>query len=162
MFHHAIADLYILSSPLSVAADPQIARQLLPLFKFHYAGNIPVYATSMVYAGQTNRSADNDLNGITFCDIPLLLDNQPRYVQQRQQLRALWSDNYQQRARFYALGGDAYALTMQLNHLALSPHVSIDADTGRLSLTADHHIYRTLTWAKMQKGEVVRLASVMQ
>ncbi len=144
-----------------VAAEPRIARQLLPLFKFHYAERIPVYAISNIYSGKLNRRADNDLNGIVFCDIPLLLDNQPQYRQQRQRLRALWSGNYQQRARLYGLGMDAYTLITQLNRLALSPQMSIEVNTGRLSLTDDRHIYRTLMWAQIKKGRAVPLSAKM-
>lgn len=139
-----------------MAADPQIARQLLPLFKFHYAGDIPVYGTSRIYSGRRDLHADKDLNGVLFCDIPLLLAKQ--YQQRRGKLQTLWGDNYQQRARLYALGSDAYTLTTQLNRLALSPHLSIEANTGRLSLTADRHIYRSLTWAHIEHGDAVQLA----
>src|SRR5690606_7499235 len=43
-------------------ADPVQARQIKPTLAFHYAGSIPVYATSQVYSGVPDVKADRDLN----------------------------------------------------------------------------------------------------
>ncbi len=52
-----------------LAADPRHARAIRPLLKFYYAGNIPIYATSLIYNGTAQARRDHDLNGIIFCDI---------------------------------------------------------------------------------------------
>ncbi len=45
---------------------PSKARQIMPLLKYYYAGDVPVYATSSVYTGGVNVMKDRDLNGIIF------------------------------------------------------------------------------------------------
>src|SRR5690606_19756117 len=52
-----------------VAAAGQ-ARQLKPALNFNYAADLPVFATSHVYAGTPAADIDSDLNGIRFVDIP--------------------------------------------------------------------------------------------
>ena len=54
-----------LDSVALLAPTPQMAREIRPLLRFHYAGKLPVYAPSTIYqadSGITNR----DLNGIRF------------------------------------------------------------------------------------------------
>ncbi len=57
-------------------AYPSKARQIMPLLKYYYAGDVPVYATSSVYAGSINVMKDRDLNGIVFCDMAWVFTHQ--------------------------------------------------------------------------------------
>ena len=142
-----------------LAANPKIARQMMPLFKFYYAGDIPVYATSFVYSGKPDRQADKDINGILFCDMPFLLDKQVSYQQSLHQLQTLWPNNYQQAARLYALGLDAYALTWQLNQLAILPLFAVQGATGMLSVQSDQRIHRDLNWAQVRHAQPVMIVA---
>ncbi len=45
-------------------ARPLKARQLVPQFKFHRSGQLPVVATSHAYTGAKNKQQDIDLNGL--------------------------------------------------------------------------------------------------
>ncbi len=56
-----------------MAATPKDARQLKPQFKFHYAGEIPVYATSHAFTGQVNNQADRDIDDLDFLDMRWIL-----------------------------------------------------------------------------------------
>jgi len=48
------------------------ARSLKPLLAYHYASDLPVYATSSIYRGVVD-TRDRDLNGINLVEIPWLL-----------------------------------------------------------------------------------------
>lgn len=135
-----------------LAADPQTAREIRPLLKFYYAGDISIYATSLVYSGTPQPASDNDLNGIVFCDAPWVFGGKGPTAALRQQLSLLWSNNFQQNARLYALGVDAYQVSMQLRNLATSPQQTIDGATGILSLNDQHRIVRQLVCAQFQNG----------
>lgn len=139
-----------------LAAQPYQARQIRPLLKFYYGGNIPVYATSSVYSGYPSPQKDNDLNGIAFCDAPWVIEAPehlaPWLQTLRQQMITLWPDSFKQYSRFYGFGIDAYRIMTGLPHLTALPHFGIDGATGRLYLAKDRHIYRRLEWAQIRSG----------
>ncbi|MFN7096939.1 MAG: penicillin-binding protein activator, partial [Gammaproteobacteria bacterium] len=78
LMHRQDADVIFL------LADPPTARQVMPLLKFYYASDLPVYATSMVYTGQPNATQDRDMDGIQFCDIPFVIENNATIQQAKQ------------------------------------------------------------------------------
>lgn len=132
-----------------MAAHPDQARQLKPLFDFYYADNVPVYATSSVYSGTPNPNKDRDLNGVIFCDMPWLIDTH-RASQMRQLLQRNGSSSSEQYSRLFAMGVDAYQLTQQLGRL--SPGASYQGVTGNLTVGSHYQIQRQLAWAKMVNG----------
>jgi len=140
-----------------IVALPKMARQIAPLLKFYYAGNIPVYATSNIYNGISNSAADNDMNGLIFSDMPfVLLKHLPAafpYAQLKGQLAALYPKNYKLHTKLYAFGLDAYLLTQQLPRLEVSPLLGIYGATGQLTLGNNQTIHRKLLWAQMDHGE---------
>ena len=55
-----------------LAAFPDDARQVMPQLRYFGAGDLPVFATSHVYAGNLDAERDRDLDGIAFGDMPWL------------------------------------------------------------------------------------------
>ena len=133
-------------------ANPAQGRQIMPLLKFHYAGDIPVYATSMIFAGHNNPQQDRDLNGIIFVDIPWIFDEQNITDSLIGQ---------QQDKRLYALGLDAYQLARQVNHLNRYQYSGIPGQTGLLILQDNQRIKRPLGWAQFQRGQPKLLTTRM-
>ncbi|MCK4608551.1 MAG: penicillin-binding protein activator [Gammaproteobacteria bacterium] len=137
-------------------APPKIARQIRPLLQFYFAGNLPVYATSIVYSGRVAPSLDKDLDGIIFCDMPWLLEDPatlpPVLPALRQQITKIWPRSYSRYPRLYALGIDSYYLMLNLNKLLQRPDVGIAGATGVFYIDNSRHIYRQLDWAVMQNG----------
>ena len=96
-----------------LAATHRSARGIMPAFKFHHAGDLPVYSTSAVYTGKENRESDRDLNGLIFCDLPWVLQN-------TSPLESVFKENWPKQinyTRLFALGVDAYHLVHNLNYL---------------------------------------------
>ena len=137
-------------------AQPTIARQIRPLLKFYFAGDLPVYAISSIYRGLPNRVRDRDLNGIQFCDMPWVLTPntmQPQWLDSiRKQVRAIWDRSFTRHPKLYALGVDAFDVIPMLSKMTLLPEFGTDAATGTLYLTADSHIYRKLLWSQFRNG----------
>jgi len=132
-----------------LSAQPQAARQIKPTLAFHYAGKIPVYATSHIYSGKESPIEDQDLNGIRFIATPWLVEQPSTAHLQLAQLR----DNTDSRfGRLYALGIDAFQLYPYLAQLAASPAAKINGETGVLSITESNHVQRHLTWALFRNG----------
>ncbi len=132
-----------------ILASPKQARQIKPLLDFHYASDIPVYATSHIYSGKPKTSKDRDINGIEFCDIPWLLAT-PTETQKN--LNHAWPNTASRYRRLNALGVDAYRLHARIQLLTGVPDARFFGATGVLSLSPKNLIIRELNWAKFRKG----------
>ena len=130
-----------------LVAFPSKARQIMPMLKYYYAGDMPVYATSSVYAGHANPMQDRDLDGVIFCDMPWVFTHQ---MGQRN-----WPEQYNSYNRLYALGLDAFALSNQLNQLILFPALGVSDQSGVLYLSSNQHIARILAFAQFHQGRAM-------
>ena len=135
-----------------IAASPQQARLIRPQLSFHFASDLPVYATSHVFSGNENLSADQDINGITYCDVPWILSNDPSMALLKDSLDLQSSSSSSRLPRFAALGIDAYQIIPHLQRLAANDFDRYDGTTGKLSVDTQNRIYRELVWAKFKKG----------
>lgn len=132
-----------------LAALPNDARQLAPILAFNFAGDLPIYATSHLYSGSPESVQDQDLNRISFVDMPWNLQN----PSQNKVLLTQQRDNTHSRfGRLYALGLDAYRLYPYLKQLAALPNTEIGGETGTLSIDQSGRVYRKLVWAQFKEG----------
>ncbi len=132
-----------------VAADASAGRLLFPQLRFHYAGNIPTYATSAIHESVLN---EPDLNGVVFPDTPWVLLESKENLELKQSLETYWPQRRSPPwARFYGFGFDAYRLVPLLyeEKIALS---SIDTLSGTLSLDQNRRISRGLPLAQFRNG----------
>ena len=125
-------------------AYPSKARQIMPMLRYYYAGNVPVYATSSVYSGSANSMKDRDLDGIVFCDMPWVFNHQ---MGSRN-----WPEQFNSYNRLYALGMDSYALSNQLNQLILFPALGVSDKSGVLYLSSNQQIARILAFGQFKQG----------
>ncbi len=135
-----------------LVASPRSARLIRPQLRFHYAGDLAIYATSLVYSGQPQPQQDRDMNGIIFCDIPWVLAADDRYRAEREAITRLWPDEFRRYFRFYALGMDTFSLLGQLGVLRAYPHESYQGRTGAVFLLANGRLFRQLPWARFVNG----------
>ena len=139
-----------------LASDPKLGRQVNPLLKFFYAGNIPVYATAAIFSGLPNRRLDNDLNHIIFCSAPWALGRNTPNPLLYEQLQAANSPGFFRRHRsYYALGVDALHITQQLPRLNQSSSQTLSGATGQLTLNTQHRIVREMPCAQFRRGYLV-------
>lgn len=134
-----------------LVATSGMAKEVQPMLRFYFVDNVPIYSTSQVYS--PNESNDRDLDGILFCDMPWILS--PAQMQDylrsmQQQIQTLWPNHYHRLAKFYAMGVDAFDLTLKNNQL--HAHAVIPGATGALSLSSHQTIDRQLQWARMDDG----------
>lgn len=125
-------------------AEPDKAREIVPLLKYYYADNVPIYATSTVYSGAPTPQKDSDLNGVIFCDIPWVLEMAGHHNN-----HTLKEGSYN---RLFAVGHDAYLLSNQFARLEKLPLFPIQGATGALTLTQQQKIYRYLSWTTIHNG----------
>lgn len=126
------------------------ARLLKPLLDFHYAGDLPIYATSAVFEGNISSGRDRDINNIRFVDMPWSFDDS---IAEKQALKmsSLWQND---NSRLYALGADAWHIHNRLN--LLDSHYS-RGNTGTIKFDSSGAMQRNLTIGKFRKGKPVPL-----
>jgi outer membrane PBP1 activator LpoA protein len=133
-----------------MAATSMKAKQLRPQLRFHYAADIPTYATSALYKpGSTDNS---DINGVMFPDMPWLLKPSQMVKYDQDVFRQHWDKGSAQLSRFFAMGYDAYHLTAVLNGAKKSRSIRLQGMSGNLYMNRDGQLHRRLTWAKMERG----------
>ena len=131
-----------------MAATPKDARQLKPQFKFHYAGELPVYATSHAFTGKLDKQADRDIDDLYYCDMPWIL-NPPNRL--KQSLIKYWPEQ-QRYTRFFALGSDAYNMIPFLGRLQAKSYERFSGQTGNIYLDPFNRLHRELLWAQFIRG----------
>lgn len=121
-------------------SNPEDARSIVPLLRYYYTGDIPIYTTSSAYSGKSNSEQATYLNGVIVCDIP-------------------WKEigtsaQASQSSRLYALGQDAYLLSQSLQRLVNFPYFPIYGKTGALILSSEHQIHRRLPCMAIHNGRL--------
>jgi outer membrane PBP1 activator LpoA protein len=131
------------------------ARLIVPQLKFNYAGDVPVYSTSDSF--EPDPSANADIDGMFFPDMPWMVSADPVTSQVRDTVRAAWPSRTARFDRLYAFGFDAYRLVPALRSKALSQTNEISGVTGKLKLDDRNRIHRELEWAQIKSGVPVVL-----
>lgn len=121
-------------------AQNRDARVIVPLLRYYYASNVPIYASSSVFAGKMLGN-DSDLNGVIVCDIPW--SKQP-------------ASSIQGHAsnRLYAIGQDAYTLSQSLPTLSKLNNFPLYGKTGALAVTNTQQIHRRIPCRVIRHGVV--------
>ncbi|MBA8882522.1 penicillin-binding protein activator [Dokdonella fugitiva] len=133
-----------------VSTRPQQARLLLP--QLRVAGvNLPVFATSHVYAGDANAALDRDLDGVEFCDAPWLFGSIPGRPDRNRVATRIDTANGLG-GRLFAFGMDAYALLPYMDWLLTHPDSYLNGATGELTADSFGRIHRLVGWARFQNG----------
>lgn len=133
------------------------AQQLKPLLAFHYAGDLSVYSTSVVYDGNVQNKNVRDLNNIRFTTLPWFFDNE---LEEKRAITA-YSKVRPGFQSLYALGVDAYHIYPRLKQFAKFKQARFYGATGRLSLSEDHQIQRQQIWAEIVNGQAVPLLTAI-
>lgn len=138
-------------------ANASQARQLKPILKFHYAGDVPVYAIKDVYNGRQDPERNNDLNNIRFTTIPWYFE-----AELPEKLKIADYSNSVNFQTLYALGVDAYHIHPRLRQLESIKKAHFYGATGALSLDEKRKITREQIWAKFNKGYAFPTAAIDQ
>jgi outer membrane PBP1 activator LpoA protein len=134
-----------------VAAQPSQSRLIRPQLRFHYAGDIPTYSTSDAF--EPDETANVDLDGLMFADMPWMIASDPVSEQLRGAVAQAWPARASRRGRLYAFGFDAYRLIPSLRSRAPRQRGFVPGMTGRLIIESDGRIRRDLDWAQIRDGK---------
>jgi uncharacterized protein len=138
------AFIFVASSTASTA------RQIMPQLKYNYSGDVPVYSTSDSF--EPDPSANSDIDGMFFPDMPWMISNDPATGPIRDSVRAAWPARTARRDRLYAFGFDAYRLVPGLRSSSPAASSEISGVTGKLHLDNQNKVRRDLEWAQIKNG----------
>ncbi|AXY01933.1 YraN family protein [Vibrio alfacsensis] len=93
----------------------------------------------------TGGATYEDLSGVTYSDIPLLINADPTIASE---MNELWSEQSNMEKRLEALGMDAYKLIGELPQMKAVPGYSTNGQTGVLSIDNNCVVQRELSWAE--------------
>ena len=124
-----------LDAVVLLAPTPQMAREIRPLLRFHYAGKLPVYAPSTIYQPDSDIT-NRDLNGIRFVLPP----------------RAFATDT-KRSTQLHALGLDAAALIDHFYQAEQTQGTLLFGATGDLSVDETGNVRRRLKPAIIARGK---------
>jgi outer membrane PBP1 activator LpoA protein len=132
-------------------AQANIERLLRPQLRFHFAGDVPTYATSDAF--EPDPRNNQDLEGLMFPDMPWMLGGDLADAV-RNAVRDAWPNAGPRRGRLFAFGFDAYRLAVALRDRGSGTNIQVEGLTGKLTLDPDHRIHRELGWAQIHNGEI--------
>ena len=142
------ADLQFIFAPAPAATE----RMLEPQLRFYYANGVPTYSTSDAFA--PNPTANQDLDGLRFLDMPWMLGD-PLAQAVRAVADRAWPAGGPDRGRLFAFGFDAYHLAVALFVRGVAPGaLRLNGLTGKLRIDREGRVHRVLIWARLQNGEI--------
>jgi outer membrane PBP1 activator LpoA protein len=133
------------------AAQANTERLLRPQLRFHYAGDLPTYATSDAF--EPDVRANEELDGLMFPDMPWMLGGDLADAV-RAAPREAWPSGGPHRSRLFAFGFDAFRLAQALRQRGAAGNISLQGLTGRLSVDAERRVHREMDWAQLHNGEL--------
>ena len=132
------------------------ARALKPAMAFHFATEIPVYATAQA-TGTATSAELTDLDGFRLTELPWLV--YPSTL--RSDVDAAFSLVRSALAPLYALGVDAYRVADRAD-LLTADGGGLFGETGQLEITGSGSLLRDPAWAVVSDGNLVALPTVVQ
>ena len=111
-------------------AQANIERLLRPQLRFHFAGNVPTYATSDAFEPDPHNN--QDLEGLMFPDMPWMLGSDLADAVRAALQTAYPNGGGPRRNRLFAFGFDAYRVAAALQ--TSSTNIQVEGLTGRLTL----------------------------
>ena len=135
------------------------ARQLKPQLKFHFAGDLPIYATSRINDGGRSPGSNADIDGVRFVDTPWVLDDSATLDALRVPIAQYWPRQASAMPRLYAFGVDAFRLLPLVQAGQISGEQFIPAASGDLFIRPDRSVGRILLWGVFVDGEPQRAAA---
>ncbi len=136
-----------------------MAAARVRFIRSYLGSGLPIYATSLVFASNTDTLANFDLEGVRFLDMPWLL--QPDHPAVMSYLKPDAQRLALDQERFYALGIDAYRIVQELLR-PYEPMVSLDGVTGTITPTDTQQFTRALIPAQFSQGNAQPLEAPLK
>ena len=146
---------------VGTAAQTRLIKPYIDVNISPFAKIIPVYASSRSHSNfndKTNANSKNDLQGLTFTQIPWLLDSKQQNKNLTKLSDELWPKRTDSLSRIFAMGFDSYNLLGKPFLMQKSPYIQHFGQTGVLKMNNDNILTRSLIWGKYKNDKVTQFA----
>ncbi|MCZ6618750.1 MAG: penicillin-binding protein activator, partial [Gammaproteobacteria bacterium] len=133
------------------------ATALVPALKFHFADDLPVYASSQSVRGKQSDTL-GPLDGFRVIELPWQLFDDPLY----KAMAEVFTLPINPFAALYALGVDAFRVSDRLVAFTRNSSAHLLGSTGILSLDHQHRFRRELAWGVVIRGKLVALPLLIE
>ena len=140
-----------------IAAPSKYTRLIKPFIDVNtstYSSRIPMFASSLSHKGSSSDAEIRDLSGLTFSEIPWLLDSQLQNKEQHEISSALWPNRSESLERIFALGYDSFQILPKLALMKELPYLRYYGQTGELNIGKNNIISRSILWGQYKNGKV--------
>jgi outer membrane PBP1 activator LpoA protein len=148
--------IYLIGS----ASQTRLIKPYIDVNISPFADIIPVYASSRSHSSFNDKhssSSTNDLQSLTFTQIPWLLTSQQQNKTLRQLSDNIWPKRSDSLSRIFAMGFDSYNLLSKLSLMKKAPYIRHFGQTGVLILNKDNIITRSLIWGQYKNDKVIQI-----
>ena len=142
---------------LIALTDPAQARALNSAMAFHFAADVPIYATSQATANASSNDL-GDLNGFRITELPWQVYPSPI----RTDVESAFANSRTSLSPLYALGVDAFRLSDRADLLIPNSPGRLLGETGQLQVSGAGVVAREPAWALVQHGALVAMPIVAQ
>jgi outer membrane PBP1 activator LpoA protein len=139
------------------AKETRLVKPYIEVNISPFAKSIPVYASSRSHSMKSDNNSNNDLQGLTFTEVPWLLNSELQNKKLAKISKELWPRRSDSLSRIFALGFDSYQLINSLPLMKEAPYIRHYGQTGILQLGIDGVLNRTLLWGQYKRGKVVEI-----
>ena len=146
--------IYIVGNPMQT----RLMKPYIDVNTSPFAQLIPVFASSRSHSNNIDKSTINDLRGLTFTQIPLLLSSEQQNKVLAQTSNQLWPKRSDSLLQIFAMGFDSYSISNMLTNMKSTPYIRHYGQTGTLKLGQDNILTRSLLWGTYQRKKVTEIA----
>ncbi len=142
---------------VGTAAQTRLIKPYIDVNTSPFADVIPVYASSRSHShfnDKSNTNNSNDLQGLTFTQIPWLLDSKQKSRTLAKLSDTLWPKRTDSLSKIFAMGFDSYNLLGKVSLMKKAPYIRHFGQTGRLKLNNENILIRSLLWGQYKNNKV--------
>jgi len=146
---------------VGTAAQTRLIKPYIDVNISPFAEIIPVYASSRSHSSfndKNNDSSTNDLQGLTFTQVPWLLDSKQQDKALNKLSSKLWPKRTDSLSKIFAMGFDSYNLLGKVSLMKKAPYIRHFGQTGVLKLNNDNVLTRSLIWGQYKNDRVMQIA----
>ena len=149
--------IYLIGS----ASQTRLSKPYIDVNISPFASIIPIFASSRSHSNfdyNNNNGSTNDLQGLTFTQIPWLLASKQQNKNLAQLSYQLWPKRTDSLSRIFAMGYDSYNLLDKASLMQQAPYIRHFGQTGILKLNDSNILTRSLIWGRYQNDKVIQIA----
>lgn len=149
--------IYLIGS----AGQTRLIKPYIDVNTSPFSTIIPIFASSRSHSNfdnnKTNSSSTNDLQGLTFTQIPWLLTSTQQNKNLAMLSHKLWPKRTDSLSRIFAMGYDSYNLLNKTTLMQQAPYIRHFGQTGILKLNSNNILTRSLIWGRYQDDKVMQI-----